>query len=113
MGVVSAVSVSRGDVFLVDLGESRGSEIRKARPCVVVSPDDINQMLPTCMVAPMTTGRHAYPFRVPCRFAGKSGYVVTEQLRSIDKRRLVKKLGRLSQPAVLRALHLLQEMFAP
>jgi mRNA interferase MazF len=111
--VVSTTTVSRGDVFLVAVGGSRGAEIRKVRPCVVVSPDEINAILPTCIVAPMTTGGHAYPFRVPCRFQGKSGYVVTEQIRTVDSRRLQRRLGRLSSPTVLRVINVLQEMFAP
>ena len=70
--MVKPAGVSRGDVFLVDVGAPRGAEIRKVRPCVVVSPDEINAILPTCVIAPMTTGGHPYPFRVPCRFHGKS-----------------------------------------
>jgi mRNA interferase MazF len=107
------VTVSRGDVFLVELGVTRGAEIRKTRPCVVVSPDEINAILPTCIVAPMTTGRHRYPFRIACRFAGKSAYVVADQLRTVDSTRLVRKVGRLSRSAVLTVSAVLQEMFAP
>lgn len=111
--MVKPAGVSRGDVFLVDVGAPRGAEIRKVRPCVVVSPDEINAILPTCVIAPMTTGGHPYPFRVPCRFHGKSGYVVTEQIRTVDSGRLQRRLGRLSARTVLRVLNVLQEMFAP
>ena len=103
----------RGDVFLVALDPTRGSEIRKTRPCVVVSPDEINAHLRTAIVAPLTTVRHRYPFRVPCRFAGKVGEVVIDQLRTVDRERLVRHLGRLSPPTFAHILGALQEMFAP
>lgn len=106
-------AVSRGDVYLVDLRPTRGSEIRKARPCVVVSPDELNASLSTFIVAPMTTGEHAYPFRVAFRFSGKAGHVVTDQLRTVDGARLVRKLGRLAPSTLSRVLAVLGEMFAP
>jgi len=105
--------VSRGDVFLVDLNPTRGGEIRKTRPCVVVSPDELNAHLRTFIVAPLTTGGHAYPFRVPCRFRGKSGHVVLDQVRTVDRERLVRHMGRLPPATLGRALWVLQEMFAP
>ena len=105
--------VSRGDVFLVDLNPTRGGEIRKTRPCVVVSPDELNAHLRTFIVVPLTTGGHAYPFRVPCRFRGKSGHVVLDQVRTVDRERLVRHMGRLPPAALGRALGVLQEMFAP
>ena len=75
MGLVNA-AIRRGDVYLVQLNPTRGREIRKTRPCVVVSPDELNAHLETFIVAPLTTGSHQYPFRVPCRFAGKDGHLV-------------------------------------
>ncbi len=105
--------VTRGDVFLVDLRPTREGEIRKPRPCVVVSPDELNAHLRTFIVAPLTTGRHAYPFRVACRFQGKSGHVVLDQIRTVDQQRLVSRLGRLAPVSLGRALSGLQEMFAP
>jgi len=105
--------VSRGDVFLVDLNPTRGGEIRKTRPCVVVSPDELNAHLRTFIVVPLTTGGHAYPFRVPCRFRGKSGHVVLDQVRTVDRERLVRHMGRLPPATLGRALGVLQEMFAP
>ena len=105
--------VSRGDVFLVDLNPARGGEIRKTRPCVVVSPDELNAHLRTFIVAPLTTGGHPYPFRVSCRFQGKLGRVVLDQIRTVDRERLVKHLGRLAPGTLGRALGVLQEMFAP
>jgi mRNA interferase MazF len=111
--LMSDDEVGRGEVFLVDLRPSRGGEIRKARPCVVVSPDDLNAHLRTFIVAPLTTGGHPYPFRVACRFAAKAGYVVLDQIRTVDRERLIRKLGRLSPPTLHSALSVLQEMFAP
>jgi mRNA interferase MazF len=103
----------RGDVFLVELEPTRGSEIRKRRPCVVVSPDEINAHLATYIVAPMTTGGFDYPFRVPCRFERRSGWVVLDQIRTIDESRLVRRLGKLAPQTMSKTLGVLQEMFAP
>jgi len=111
--VVGPVGGTRGDVFLVDLNPTRGSEIRKMRPCVVVSPDELNAHLRTLIVAPLTRGGHPYPFRVPCRFGGKSGHIVVDQIRTVDRERLVRRLGRLAPATVGRTLSVLQEMFAP
>ena len=95
------------------IAPTRGHEIRKARPCVVVSPDELNDHVRTVIVAPMTTGSRSYPFRVACRFQGKSGHVVLDQVRTVDRQRLVRRLGRLSPRAVERSLDVLQAMFAP
>lgn len=102
----------RGDVFLVKLNPTRGSEIRKTRPCVVVSPDELNAHLATFIVAPLTTGGHPYPFRVPCRFAGKDGHVVLDQVRTVDQERLTKRLGTLTEPTLRKVLGALHQMFA-
>jgi mRNA interferase MazF len=111
VAVEVAPVVSRGDVFLVALNPTRGGEIRKTRPCVVVSPDELNAHLRTFIVAPLTTGSFQYPFRVPCRFGGKSGHVVLDQVRTVDRERLVKRLGALSAFSVAQALRVLREMF--
>jgi mRNA interferase MazF len=111
--VVGPVGGTRGDVFLVDLNPTRGSESRKMRPCVVVSPDELNAHLRTLIVAPLTRGGHPYPFRVPCRFGGKSGHIVVDQIRTVDRERLVRRLGRLAPATVGRTLSVLQERFAP
>ena len=103
----------RGDVYLVSLDPTRGSEIRKTRPCVVVSPDELNRHLGTFLVAPMTTGGRSYPFRVARRFREKDGFVVPDQLRTVDRIRLVRRAGRLQRDAMVKVLDVLQRMFAP
>ena len=113
MEVVTAFSVRRGDVCLVDLEPTRGGEIQKMRPCVIVSPDELNDHLRTIIIAPLTSGRYDYPFRVACRFKGRSGYVVLDQIRTVDRERLVRRLGKLPSSAIQRSLSVLQEMFAP
>ena len=113
MDVVTATAVRRGDVFLVSLDPAQGGEIQKTRPCVVVSPDELNAHLRAFIVAPLTTGGHPYPFRVPCRFKGREGYVVIDQIRTVDRERLTRRLGKLSPPIVERILSILQEMFTP
>ena len=107
-----ALVVSRLDVFLVRLDPTEGHEIRKTRPCVVVSPDEMNRHLGTVLVAPMTTAGRPYPSRVPVTFEGKSGQIVLDQLRTVDKQRLVKRLGRLTGTTGQNVLALLAEMFA-
>ena len=102
----------RGDVYLVSLDPTRGKEIRKTRPCLIVSPDELNDNLGTFLVAPMTTGGHRYPFRISCRFQGKRGYVVLDQLRTIDLNRLIRHLGRLHHTSLKTVLNSLQGMFS-
>ncbi|MBA2259479.1 MAG: type II toxin-antitoxin system PemK/MazF family toxin [Acidobacteria bacterium] len=104
--------MARGDVHLVRLDPTLGSEIRKTRPCLVISPDELNEHLRTVIVAPMTTGGHAYPWRITCRFQSRSGFVALDQLRTVDSERLVKRLGRLSIATTTDVLETLQEMFA-
>ena len=104
--------MTRGDVHLVRLDPTLGSEIHKTRPCVIVSPDELNEHLRTVIVAPMTTGGRGYPWRIRCRFQNRSGYVVLDQLRTVDRERLVKRLGALSTKTVVEVLVGLQEMFA-
>ena len=104
--------ITRGDVHLVRLDPTLGSEIKKTRPCVVVSPDELNTHLRTAIVAPMTTSGKAYPWRIRCRFQSRSGYVALDQLRTVDQERLVKRLGALAPGTLAAALDGLQEMFA-
>ena len=108
-----ALVVKRHDVYLVNLDPTLGSEMQKTRPCVVVSPDEMNQYISTVIIAPMTTKGRPYPTRVACRFGGKDGHVVLDQLRTVDKVRLVKRLGRLSPATQEEVLAALAEMFAP
>lgn len=104
---------SRGDVYLVELDPTRGREIRKTRPCLVVSPDELNHHLRTAIVAPMTTGSQPSPFRVICRFGGKQGRVVLDQLRTVDRERLRKRLGMITPATLANVLAVLGEMFEP
>jgi mRNA interferase MazF len=110
--MVTPQAVSRGEVYLVDLNPTRGAESRKARPCVIVSPDELNAHLRTYIVAPLTTGSHPYPFRVACRFKGRRGHIVLDQLRTVDQDRLARQLGTIARTTLERALTTLQEMFA-
>lgn len=109
---IARASITRGDVHLVRLDPALGREIRKTRPCLVISPDELNHHLRTVIVAPMTTGGHAYPWRIGCRFQNRSGFVALDQLRTVDSERLVKRVGRLSPGTTAEVLETLQEMFA-
>ena len=104
--------MKRGEIWLVNLDPTLGSEIKKTRPCVIVSPPELNQHLRTVMVAPMTSKGFAAPFRVPVTHAGTKGLIVLDQLRSVDKQRLVKKSGQVSAKTVGTVLKTLQELFA-
>lgn len=106
------MGVNRGEVYLVSLDPTLGSEIKKTRPCLVISPNEMNRHIMTVIVAPMTTKGRAYPTRVSCRFQRKDGQVVLDQLRTVDKSRLVRSLGRISRKTMNEVLALLQEMFA-
>jgi mRNA interferase MazF len=107
------MGVNRGDVYLVSLDPTLGSKVKKTRPCLVISPNEMNRHIKTVIVAPMTTKGRAYPSRIPCRFQGRDGQVVLDQLRTVNETRLVRSLGRISRKTMTRALALLQEMFAP
>ncbi len=104
--------VARFEVYLVRLDPTKGHEIRKTRPCVVISPDEMNRHIGTVIVAPLTTKGRPYPTRIPVRFQRKSGQVVLDQIRTIDKPRLVRRLGRISDKAAREVLAVLGEMFA-
>ena len=105
--------IKRFDVYLINLDPTVGSEIRKLRPCLVISPDEMNRYIATVIVAPMTTKGRDYPTRVQCTFKGKNGQVVLDQIRTIDKSRLVQKLGRIDKQTQEEVLTILAEMFAP
>jgi mRNA interferase MazF len=104
--------MNRFDVYLIALDPTLGSEIKKTRPCVIVSPDEANRHLATVIVAPMTTKGQRYPTRIPCRFQGKQGQIVLDQLRTVDKARMVKRLGRIGPSIQGNTLAALAEMFA-
>lgn len=107
------MEVRRFDVFLVSLDPTVGHEIRKTRPGAIISPDEMNRHIGTVIIAPMTTQGRDYPTRIPCTFQGKHGQVVLDQVRTVDKSRLSRRLGRLSPETGRRILATLAEMFAP
>ena len=105
--------VKRFDIFLINLDPTIGSEIRKARPCLIISPDEMNNFIATVIIAPMTTKGRDYPTRVPCTFKRKSGQIVLDQIRTVDKIRLIKKLGTIDVNTQEKIFSTLAEMFAP
>jgi mRNA interferase MazF len=105
--------IKRFDVYLINLNPTIGSEIQKTRPCVVISPDEMNRFIKTIIVAPMTSKGTTYPTRVACRFQGKQGQVVLDQIRTVDKTRLITKLGRIDKQTQADVLSVLDEMFSP
>ncbi len=107
------VVIARFDVWLVTLDPTKGHEMRKTRPCLVVSPDEMNRHLQTVIAAPMTTKGQSYPTRVKLRFLGKEGRVALDQLRTIDRIRLVKKMGAIDHVNQNKVLKVLAEIFAP
>ena len=111
--VGSAPPLATGDVWLAQLDPTVGSEIQKTRPCVVISPLELHQHLRTVIVAPMTTGSRPAAFRVPITFKGKSGLILLDQIRTLDKVRLVRREGAVTATTLTRALGVLQAMFAP
>ena len=107
-----AVVVKRFDVYLVNLDPTIGSEIQKTRPCVVISPDEMNRNIRTMIVAPMTSAQKEYPTRVSCTFRKKQGQIVLDQVRTVDKARLIQKLGTIDSEAQLNVISVLQRLFA-
>jgi len=105
--------VSRFEVHLVTLDPTVGRELRKTRPGLVISPDEMNHTIDTVIIAPMTTKSRAYPTRVPVTFQGKKGYIVLDQIRTVDKKRLVRRLGKIKSSAAQKVLAVLAETFAP
>jgi mRNA interferase MazF len=103
--------IKQFDVFLVNLDPTVGSEIQKTRPCLVISPDEMNRHIATAIVASMTTKGRPYPTRVACKFQGREGMIVLDQIRTVDKSRLVRKLGRISKTTAELVLSTLAEMF--
>ena len=109
MGLV----ISRFDIFLINLDPTQGHEIKKTRPCVVLSPDVMNKRLQTVIVAPLTSKGRGYPTRIPMTFQGKRGEIVLDQIRAVDKTRLFKRLGKIESRIQQRVHQVLTELFAP
>ncbi len=108
-----AVEVKRFEVYLVNLDPTVGSEIKKSRPCLIISPDEMNRFIATVIVAPMTTKGREYPTRISCFFQGKRGQIILDQIRTVDKSRLVKRLGKMGPKTQMDVLSVLAEMFSP
>ena len=106
MGMV----IKQYEVYLINLDPTIGHEIQKTRPCLVLSPDEMNDNIRTVIIAPMTTKSHAYPTRIPVRFDKKSGWIVLDQIRTVDKARLVKKLGRISSREIAAVKDIIKQM---
>ena len=107
-----AMVVNRFDVYLINLDPTIGSEIQKARPCLIISPDEMNRHIRTVIAAPMTTAGKDYPTRISCKFKKKKGQIVLDQIRTIDKTRLIKKLGSINPETQLEVISVLQRLFA-
>ena len=107
-----AMVVNRFDVYLINLDPTVGSEIQKTRPCLIISPDEMNRHIRTVMVAPMTTAVKDCPTRVSCKFKKKKGQIVLDQIRTIDKTRLIKKLGTINPETQIEVISVLQRLFA-
>jgi mRNA interferase MazF len=107
-----AVVIKRFDVYLISLDPTIGAEIQKTRPCLIISPDEMNAYIQTSIIAPMTTKARNYPTRVSCRFERKDAHIVLDQLRTVDKSRLLKRLGRITPATQKRVLSVLAELFA-
>ena len=107
-----AMEVKRFEVYLINLDPTVGHEIKKSRPCIVISPDELNRYISTVIVAPMTTKGRDYPTRVPCTFQGKEGQVVIDQIRTVDKIRLIKRLGKIDSETQADVFSVLSELFS-
>jgi len=107
-----AMVANRFDVYLINLDPTVGSEIQKTRPCLIISPDEMNRHIRTVIVAPMTTASKDYPTRISCKFKKKKGQIVLDQIRTIDKTRLIKKLGFINPETQLEVISVLQRLFA-
>ena len=106
------MEIKRFDIFLVNFDPTLGHEIKKTRPCLIISPDEMNRYISTVIVAPITTKVRDYPTRIECTFQGKTGQIVLDQIRTIDKKRLVKKLGKINKKLQNEVIRVLQEMFS-
>jgi mRNA interferase MazF len=107
------MAIARFDVYLANFDPTTGSEIQKTRPCAVVSPDELNRRIQTVIIAPMTTKGQSYSTRVSCRFQGKYGQVALDQIRTVDRSRLITPLGRINAQTATAVLDVLREVFQP
>ena len=98
------------EVYLISLDPTIGHEIKKARPCVIISPDEMNKNISTAIIAPMTTQSHSYPSRILLKFTGKDAWIVLDQLRTVDRKRLIKKLGEIEQKTINQVKSIIKEM---
>ena len=105
--------MKRFDIYLVNLDPTRGREIKKTRPAAIISPNEMNDHICTVIIAPMTTKGRDYPTRVSCKFQGKHGQIILDQIRTVDKSRLIRRLGKLDKSTSEKILNILQEMFLP
>jgi mRNA interferase MazF len=105
--------IGRFEIFQVNLDPTIGSEIKKSRPCIVISPDEMNRHIATVIIAPLTSKGKDYPSRVPCTFKGRKGQIVLDQIRTVDKARLIRKMGTADHKTQDKVLAILSEMFAP
>jgi mRNA interferase MazF len=104
--------VKRFDVYLINLDPTVGHEIKKSRPCLVISPDELNRYISTVIIAPMTTKGRDYPTRIPCVFQAKSGKIILDQIRTVDKARLIKKLGKIDVDTQIKVYEVLKALFS-
>jgi mRNA interferase MazF len=104
--------IKRFEVYLINLDPTIGKEIKKTRPCLIISPDDMNKYISTVIIAPMTTKGRNYPTRIPCQFDGKDGQIVLDQIRTVDKVRIIKKLGKINTSIQKEVLITLAELFS-
>ena len=102
--------ISQYEVYLISLDSTIGHEIKKVRPCVIISPDEMNKNISTVIIAPMTTQSHFYPTRIPLKFTGKEAWIVLDQLRTVDRKRLIEKLGKIDQKTINQVKSIIKEM---
>jgi mRNA interferase MazF len=107
-----AMVIKRFDVFLINLDPTIGAEIQKTRPCIIISPNEMNRNIATVIIAPMTSRGRSYPTRINCQFQGKDGQIILDQIRTIDKTRLIKKLGQINQEEQALVLSTLTKIFS-
>jgi len=102
--------IKQYEVYLISLSPTKGHEIKKARPSVIISPDEMNKNISTVIIAPMTTQSHFYPTRIPLKFTGKDAWIVLDQLRTVDRKRLIRKLGKIEQVIINKVKSIIKEM---